>query len=456
MSNALNFTQKTVLAYSRTVSGTLSLISSFLILNKIYCICYGQPPPTRPDTAVPREYDDNYRPENSPPTDSISHSVSHNSTDEGGMRRSSTMPRSTTVYQRLLIGTSTLDIFHSFWAALSTLPVPASSGAVFGHGTTATCSVQGFFVQFSAATPLYFAAFTIYFLCKVRYHMTDEMISKKYERYFHFLPFLVAFGGAISGVSLKVFNPIALPELGCWVAPYPIGCYRTNTCTRGYKIAEYSDYYAWLFAFIWFFLSFIVVTINTTLIYCSIYQREERHPIYAARVQTHTVALSSLANSTTLRSQGDKPERNASQSQEEEGGPIDGVDEEDDFEEDVMPDDELDDAVNDQGESANRAVPRRRRSVRTSRIAAVQCLLYVSTALFTTVWSVMPWIGKKLYVKSQWRFFFAFMFNIFNPLQGFFTLIIFIRLQYLRLRVAEPSWSRLRCVRFCLFSPDAK
>ena len=94
--------------------------------------------------------------------------------------------------------------------------------------------------------------------------------------------------------------------------------------------------------------------------------------------------------------------------------------------------------------------------IRVSRIAAIQCLLYVSTALFTTVWSVMPWVGKKLHVDAPWRFFFAFMFNIFNPLQAFFTLIIFIRLQYLRLRVMEPSWSRVQCLKYCLFSPDAK
>jgi hypothetical protein len=453
MSNALNFTQKTVLAYSRTVSGTLSLIASVLILNKIYRICHCQPPPAQLGSAAPRDYDDDYSPADPPATDSVTHSASRSSTDGGGM---SATPHSTTVYQRLLIGTSILDIFHSFWAALSTLPVPASSGAVFGHGTTATCSVQGFFVQFSAATPIYFAAFTIYFLCKVRYHMSDEMISKKYERYFHILPYTVAFGGAISGVSLKVFNPIALPELGCWVAPYPIGCYRTDTCTRGYKIAQYSDYYAWLFAFIWFFLSFIIVAINTTLIYCSIYQREERRPVYAARVQTHTVALSSLAHTTTTCSQGGKPDRNASQVHEEEDGPVNGVDDGDELEEDATPEDEPAETMDDRAVPPTPTTPRRRRSVRTSRIAAVQCLLYVSTALFTTVWSVMPWIGKKLYVTSQWRFFFAFMFNIFNPMQGFFTLIIFIRLQYLRLRVAEPSWSRLRCIQFCLFSPDAK
>jgi hypothetical protein len=100
--------------------------------------------------------------------------------------------------------------------------------------------------------------------------------------------------------------------------------------------------------------------------------------------------------------------------------------------------------------------PEPRRTVKTSRIAAVQCLLYVSTALLTTVWTVMPWIGKKMGVATRVRFFFAFMVNIFNPAQGMFNLIIFMRLQYLRLRATEPEWSRFRCIKFCLFSPDTK
>jgi hypothetical protein len=94
------------------------------------------------------------------------------------------------------------------------------------------------------------------------------------------------------------------------------------------------------------------------------------------------------------------------------------------------------------------------KKVKQSRIAAVQSLLYVGSALFTAVWVLMPWLGNKLDLAVQWRFFFAFMVNIVSPSQGVFSLFVFVRLQYLRLRETNKDWSRLRCVKECLFSLD--
>ena len=672
--NALTHVEKVVLAYSRTVSGTLSIVASILILNKIYRCCYKKrcislnnpnhhhhhqnnnnnnnnnaivpvaaaavatfppqpptstlevsmttttstpPPPPPPQLPVLYEEesppslsplennnntdnhhhrnihnrdellveDDGYTPlplllpppqypntvETVTPTLAVTPSPATTTTTTATTNTTNTSQSSygssllsllsyTTVYQRLLIGTSVIDLFHSFWAALSTLPVPASSGVVYGHGTVTTCSIQGFFVQFSAATPIYFAALTFYFMSKVCYHSTDAALSQRYEIYFHVLPIIVAFGGGIIGVSLQLFNPIALPELGCWIAPYPIGCARTNTCTRGYKIAEYSDWYAWCLAFMWFFLSFIVVFVNTTMIYTTIYYRERYGPSHTRarmqqppHLQTHTELPSSYGSSTVISNissqnykdsttyenidmsiiepneyRDENPNNTHESSNNMDQPPMEPLSqqqvdnssnenvvaneiEEDDHDDHLEQDSECIDIppirsmtesntsntrTRDRNSSNNDSTAstirtgiaaRRRRlqqlvpglsrehhqhqqnqqiqqqqvqqlrtSVRTSRIAAVQCVLYVSTALFTTVWSVMPWIGKKLAVTSKWRFFFAFMFNIFNPMQGFLTLIIFIRLQYLRLRVSEPNWSRIQCIRFCLFSPDAK
>lgn len=618
-SNALNHIEKVILAYSRTVSGTLSIISSILILNKIYRCCYkkrllslnnnnnnnnatgntnagGNPLPrihqlsTVPElnntnqshsndntspTTLTRQLDDNVQPlpqiftdetqtnnnnhnhnrlllvveddgytplpsqqEIIRPSTNIvttSHSAAATPTSRAEVIAvPTTTPYQlslvsllsyTTVYQRLLIGTSVIDLFHSFWAALSTLPVPASSGAVGAYGTVTTCSIQGFFVQFSAATPIYFAALTFYFMSKVCYHTTDALLSQRYEIYFHLLPIIVAFGGGIIGVSLKVFNPIALPELGCWVAPYPVGCAVQQNCTRGYKIGEYSDWYAWCFAFMWFFLSFIVVVINTTMIYSTIYYRERYGPSHTrARFrppQSHTELPSSYGSSTVMSNISSQNKDHYPTNGNNEGSIIGQSDYADENANEYANANEIQPIDHHQrphptnNDNVDRGIPplnsrtesntsntrtieqnssnhessaitiptgtrtQRRRSqqqqpqtpgmapgqqrqpqlrtsVRTSRIAAVQCVLYVSTALFTTIWSVMPWIGKKLMVTSKWRFFFAFMFNIFNPMQGFLTLIIFIRLQYLRLRVSEPNWSRIQCIRFCLFSPDAK
>jgi hypothetical protein len=97
---------------------------------------------------------------------------------------------------------------------------------------------------------------------------------------------------------------------------------------------------------------------------------------------------------------------------------------------------------------------KRKQNIKQSRIAAVQGLLYVGSALATAVWVFMPWVGTQLRVNAQWRFFFAFMVNIASPSQGVFSLFIYVRLHYLKLRETNNDWSRLKCVKECLFSSD--
>jgi hypothetical protein len=46
-------------------------------------------------------------------------------------------------YHRMLVCISCLDILHSSWASLSTVPLPKDSGIVFARGSIATCSAQG-------------------------------------------------------------------------------------------------------------------------------------------------------------------------------------------------------------------------------------------------------------------------------------------------------------------------
>jgi hypothetical protein len=402
LNNTLSRPEKIVLAFSRSVTGSLSVFADACIIFKIL----------------------------------MRFRMVRRSNEISGTERTTT-----TTYHRLLLGMSCLDICHSFWAALSTLPVPASTGVVGGHGTTMTCSVQGFFIQFSAATPVYMASLTTYFMLKIRYNVSEDVLRQRYEFWFHLVPAVIAVGGACVGAGLRIFNPIALPELGCWVAPYPRGCHITGGCTKGYKIGQFTDYYAWLLAFIWFFLSFFVVLVNNGLIYAAIKHQERRNAAYlASRIQSNTLTAQSIVSHTGASSAVVDTKLDESQVISLPG-------------EEVTHDIDL--SARSETSTHTRS-GRSGRSVKTSRIAAVQCLLYVSTAFFTTTWTVMPWIGKKIGVQSQWRFFFAFMVNIFNPSQGFFTLIIFLRLQYIRLRATEPDWSWFKCIKFCLFSPDIK
>jgi hypothetical protein len=130
------------------------------------------------------------------------------------------------------------------------------------------------------------ATLNTYFLLKIRYNIPGAVIEKRYEVWFHLIPIGVWLTAGIVGLSLKVFGPILLPELGCWIGSYPYGCYKDNSCTRGFRVYQNNDWYAWTFAYMWLFICVIVVFVNSILIYTAIRKQERRNEQYlAAKLQ---------------------------------------------------------------------------------------------------------------------------------------------------------------------------
>jgi len=99
------------------------------------------------------------------------------------------------------------DVPFSFFQALGTLPVTENSVAIGAHGNTASM-----------------ACLSIYFLLKIRNNISDTVISKSYEIFFHAVPWKLGFASSIAGLALEIFNPISLPELGCWIGGDPMLC----------------------------------------------------------------------------------------------------------------------------------------------------------------------------------------------------------------------------------------
>jgi hypothetical protein len=450
LARTLSYQQKVVLVLSKSVSATLSLIASSIIIYKLY-LRFKKRPKTTGVTSNSR----------SSRNDSI------------------------TTYHRMILGISILDVIHSTSSAFSTLLVPPSTGAVFAHGTVGTCAVQGLFQQLTATIVIYMATLNTYFMLKIRYNVSDSIIQKRYELWFHAIPIAFFLITGVTGLSLKVFNAIVLPELGCWLGGYPRGCIFTNTCTRGFKIAEYIDWYAWGFGYIWFFLCFAIVLVNSVLIYSAIRKQERRNESYlGARLQNDGASSAVMRKSSNVSNS--LPEFDFSDGNSPASGSIDLLATSspaetriDDEKQESAPTGQSDtvggtkntvinlesksEVIN--GRTDNPTAPpstsggRERaantNSIRKSRIAAVQSSLYVSSAFFTAMWIFMPWVGNKLQVQTHWRFFFAFMVNIVSPSQGLFNLFVFVRLQYLRLRDTNKDWSRLKCVWHCLFSSDS-
>jgi hypothetical protein len=396
-----------------------------------------------------------------------------------------------TTYHRMLLGISFLDILFSIGSLGGTFAVPASTGVVFGHGTTATCSAQGFLLQMGAALPLYTACLNTFFMLKIRYNVSDAVVCRRYEPWFHGIPIVFALSTGTLGVLLKIFNPINIPEMGCWIAPYPKGCIVSGECTRGYKIAEWLDLYAWSFAYGVFFVAFLVVLFTSILIYKSLLFQERRNALYlGASLQSLSLQSDLQLNSASLEPdstsqkmdslatiqgahEGDR--RDESTSQAVDSSQAQAVDSSQAQSVDSSQDQAVDSSqakvelptilVDQPTDYATRKkrlqVPHGRRNVmagprvRASRVAAVQSGLYCFATFMTAVWAFVPWLGWKIGSPTKIRVFYAFMSGFVAHLQGVFNLYIFVRLQFNRIRQTERDWNWLKCVIHCLTSPAA-
>ena len=99
----------------------------------------------------------------------------------------------------------------------TTLPVPKDRpGYWLALGNDTTCRIQGALMVFSfISTPLYNLALCIYFLCVIRYNMTDERFGQLWEPYLHALPILYAIGAATYTLAAGYINPTTTM---CWIS----------------------------------------------------------------------------------------------------------------------------------------------------------------------------------------------------------------------------------------------
>ena len=143
------------------------------------------------------------------------------------------LSRSNTAYHRILFGLSFFDMLTSLACALTTLPMPKDVIYPFSgpsYGTIETCQAQG--IAYFLGTGLTFhmtIALNIYYVCTLRYSMTEKTFSRRIE------PFLYVLLLAGTIYSLKVtlfngnlFNPNPLDPF-CSLGIYPLGCASSST-----------------------------------------------------------------------------------------------------------------------------------------------------------------------------------------------------------------------------------
>ena len=95
-----------------------------------------------------------------------------------------------TTYHRLIFGLSVAEVIGSFAMALSTLPMPTDmiydqfEGRYIGN--TLTCTTQGFVIYYVPSVALgYNVVLCLYYLCSIRYKMTEARIRERVEPWLH-------------------------------------------------------------------------------------------------------------------------------------------------------------------------------------------------------------------------------------------------------------------------------
>lgn len=185
-------------------------------------------------------------------------------------------------YYRILLGLSIFDAMSSFTVGLATMPMPLGErwGAV---GNTQTCTAQGFFNQLTLGSPFYNLMLAIYYLLLGRYHLKEEEIAERFEKYMHVTAIVTTVGTAFAGIPLDLYNDASL---WCWIASYPTGSeglYGQPTeieCERGHG--------AWLYRWVFFYgplWSIIVATTVAMIMLTASIRREEKLCIEMMQMQ---------------------------------------------------------------------------------------------------------------------------------------------------------------------------
>jgi hypothetical protein len=132
-----------------------------------------------------------------------------------------------TTHHRIMASMSVFDIIASICMALSTLPMP--SDTVFRNGrpmwgNKTTCQIQGFLITLGivGGVTLY-NCLAWYMVCKITFRMDDKTMRNKIEPYMMIVAIALALSGTIFFLVKDLINPSFFNSF-CSIAPYSEDC----------------------------------------------------------------------------------------------------------------------------------------------------------------------------------------------------------------------------------------
>jgi hypothetical protein len=171
-------------------------------------------------------------------------------------------------YHRILLGMSLCDALASLAWFFTTWPIPYDVFPAYGaSGTQATCTLQGFFTQFSIASVFYNGSLALYYCLVVRFGWSDRRITEaQVERWMHLSALGAGLGTSTACVLMGLFNPVGWD---CWIGSAPLGCQESwlnqgeTECVRG----DNATLYQWLFFYLPLWIIIFLVSIAMYMVY---------------------------------------------------------------------------------------------------------------------------------------------------------------------------------------------
>jgi len=301
---------------------------------------------------------------------------------------------------RIMFGMSICDILGSAAMALSHLPMPNKSNIIWQWtpydqfmgtkiGNTQTCTAQGFFVSFGVvATCGYNTMLCVYYCCSIAFNINEQKIKNIYEPVFHLFPILVSLSAALPPIFYNLYNPTPW-EAWCSVDPLPYNCY--SYCRRG--SLELKKVNSILPAALVIF-DFTVITISLSIV--------------CLKVDTVQRQMNQLVNDDRRRRR-----------RRQRVHAIDVLQ--------VQPN-----------------VERLQERHQLTKIVLVQALLYITAQLLTLAFPLWILLGSSSNLNVALRL-------IFQPLQGFFNMCIYISFKAFHMIRTNPNLSFVGAVKHLIF-----
>lgn len=336
-------------------------------------------------------------------------------------------------YHRIMLGTSIADCVASLAIALTTLPMPKDviypfAGKSFGN--IATCEAQGL-AYLTGNTFVFCMSFLLnmFYLCSLAIWFTlkEENFKWIIEAPLFLASLLISLLVPLVYFDKEVINP-SPNDTFCSIYSYPQGCNKEdNPSCRGGSMdlqGKFAKTYVPIM-----FITFLTLILTMVMVVISFHRTEK-----GLRFKTTARELTSAAETSSAS----VVERNTMMGEED-------------------PQDSslnVSSSSNDTPTTMDISMFRTfRRAQENKRIVTRQAIMYILAFFFSHGFTVLSYIDLRYHKYMSYTEWIAILRIIFQPLQGFFNMLIFLHHKVHSIRRDNPNESFAQALRTVFLSP---